>query len=73
MCTIVYTSFLQEKLHSVKWYRIDHRGHMQEFYSYKPGNIPPAKRHLLTGIKVDVRLRRLKQEFLTYSTIFQPF
>ena len=39
----------------MKWYRIDHRGEMQEFYSYKPGNIPPAKRHLLSGIKVDVR------------------
>ena len=46
----------QEKLHSVKWYRIDHRGQMQEFYSYKPGNLPQAKRHLQTGIKVDVSL-----------------
>ena len=49
---------LQEKLHSVKWYRIDHRGQMQEFYSYKPGNLPQAKRHLQTGIKVDVSLAR---------------
>ena len=60
--------FYKEKLHSVKWYRIDHRGQMQEFYSYKPGNIPPAKRHLLSGIKVDVRnnqtietIKQLKQ------------
>ena len=51
--------FFQEKLHSVKWYRIDYKGHMQEFYSYKPGNIPPAKRHLLTGIKVDVSFNKL--------------
>jgi hypothetical protein len=29
---------------------------MQEFYSYKPANIPPAKRHLLAGIKVDASL-----------------
>ena len=55
MYDILNVIFLQEKLHSVKWYRIDHRGHMQEFYSYKPGNIPPAKHHRLTGIKVEVR------------------
>ena len=56
----------QEKLHSVKWYRIDHRGQMQEFYSYKPGNLPQAKRHLQTGIKVDVSLARF---FSTLTSI----
>ncbi len=55
MYEIIKHIFFQEKLHSVKWYRIDHRGHMQEFYSYKPGNIPQAKAHRLEGIKVEVR------------------
>jgi len=44
-----------EKLHSVKWYRIDHSGDMHEFYSFKPGNVPQAKKHVVSGIKVDVK------------------
>ncbi len=52
-----------EKLHSVKWYRIDHTGDMHEFYSYKPGNMPQAKKHVVSGIKVDVRFH-LENDFL---------
>jgi hypothetical protein len=44
-----------ETLHSVKWYRIDHSGVMEEFFSFKPANNPPARTHERSGIKVDVR------------------
>ena len=44
-----------ETLHSVKWYRIDHTGAMEDFFTFIPANNPPVKTHSRSGIKVDVR------------------
>ena len=43
-----------ETLHSVKWYRIDHSGSMEDFFTYSPAKNPPVKTYPRTGIKVDV-------------------
>ena len=43
-----------ETLHSVKWYRIDHSGSMEDFFTYSPAKNPPVKTFSRTGIKVDV-------------------
>ena len=45
----------QERLHSVKWYRIDHTGAMEDFFTYMEGRNPPVKTYPRAGIKVDVR------------------
>lgn len=44
-----------ETLYSVKWYRIDHTGLMEEFYTYSPGRNPNVKTYQRSGIRVDVR------------------
>ena len=44
-----------ETLHSVKWYRIDHSGSMEDFFTFIPANNPPVKTYPRSGIKVDVR------------------
>ena len=43
-----------ERLHSVKWYRTDHSGNMEEFYTFQPSRQPPAKTYKRKGIRVDV-------------------
>jgi len=53
-----------EVLHSVKWYRINHLGNMQEFYSFKPNKNPPASKHHLKGVKVDMRYSNVRQVLL---------
>ena len=46
-----------ERLHSVKWYRTDHSGNMEEFYTFQPSRQPPAKTYKRKGIRVDVSSR----------------
>ena len=43
-----------ETLHSVKWYRIDHTGAMEDFFTFMPANNPPVKTYPRSGINVDV-------------------
>ncbi len=45
-----------ETLHSVKWYRIDHNGNMEDFFTYSPHGNPQIKTYPRTGIKVDVNM-----------------
>ena len=44
-----------ETLHSVKWYRIDHNGLMEDFFTYEPRRNPTVKTYPRDGIKIDVR------------------
>ena len=52
-CNFVMSESL-ETLHSVKWYRIDHQGHMEDFFTYDPNKKPPVKTYHRSGIKVNV-------------------
>ena len=43
-----------ETLHSVKWYRIDHKGQIQDFFTYQPRSNPTVKTYPRSGIRIDV-------------------
>ena len=49
-----------ERLHSVKWYRTDHSGNMEEVYTFQPSRQPPAKTYKRKGIRVDVSREKEK-------------
>ena len=53
-CAFEMTQGPSEVLHSVKWYRLNYKGQMQEFYSHKPNKNPPGTKHHLHGFRVDV-------------------
>jgi len=44
-----------ETLHSVKWYRIDHKGQIQDFFTYQPRSNPTVKTYPRSGIRIDPR------------------
>ena len=45
-----------ETLHTVKWYRIDHSGQMENFFTYSSSKNPPVKTYHKSGIRVDVSM-----------------
>ncbi len=67
----------RERLHSVKWYRTDHRGNMEEFYNYQPNRNPLAKTYKTKGIRVDVSIcmalwRDARPEFAFFPRLSKP-
>ena len=53
-CEFEMTEGPEERLHSVKWYRFSNSKHMEEFYSWKPKRQPPATRHHIHAVRIDV-------------------
>ena len=43
-----------ETLKTVKWYRIDHKGQMEDFFTYEPRRNPTVKTYPRSGIRIDV-------------------
>jgi len=63
-CEFEMTEGPEERLHSVKWYRFSNSKHMEEFYSWKPKRQPPATRHHIHAVRIDMRHSNHKQVLL---------
>lgn len=57
-----------ETLHTIKWYKINAKGHMEEFFSFKPNKGQPRVNEL-PGVKVDLRQSNLTQVMLRKVSI----
>ena len=53
-----------ETLHTVKWYRIDHSGQMENFFTYSSSKNPPVKTYHKSGIRVDVSMISILSHYL---------